>query len=56
VQLRTLAGAEPPAHEGTGEQTIARINSFSEIRFMKLASALSAFYRNWRAVKVVKTT
>jgi hypothetical protein len=30
-----LAAIELPAHEGTGEQRVARINSFGQIRFMK---------------------
>jgi hypothetical protein len=34
---------ELPAHAGTGEQSIARITSFGQIRFMKSTSALSAF-------------
>jgi hypothetical protein len=43
VQLRGLATIELPAHEGTGAQRAARITSFNQIRFMKWASALSAF-------------
>jgi hypothetical protein len=38
-----LAAIELPAHEDAGEQRIAMITSFGQIRVMKLASALSAF-------------
>jgi hypothetical protein len=38
-----LGTAELPAQDGMGEQRIARIISFGQIRFMKPTSALSAF-------------
>jgi hypothetical protein len=38
-----LGATELPAHVGMGEQRIARITSFGQIRFMKSTSALAAF-------------